>query len=710
VIELDWRRAFRWLAVFVALVWAGGISGGYHFDDSHSVEANLAVRSLSNIPTFWTDTRTSSFIPENRVYRPMVYTFYSFCWLIGGGKTWPFHLMKMLMHVLVCLGLFRIWARLWREPGWFPVKDLRLKIPLISHVFELTPDMAAFFLAAVFAIHPVMSECVDYISSTTSLQCAMFYVWAYYCWLRYRDSGRFQELLYALALYFLSVASKEEGITLPAMVFFTEIFLAKGAASARIAKGIRSAMPFGIEMLALGGWIYAMHPESGNESRGWVTPFQYFITQWRAYLWYMRLWFWPFDLNADSASIEFSKSLTDSLVIQAALGNLLLVAFAWFNRRRFPALLFGLVWYYVTISPASSVVVLAEAVNERRMYLSYIGFTGGTFVVLLFCAERFFDAATRPRFVGAIFSLCCLGLVVGAQERNRVWETDENLWQDTVEKNPTSGRALNNLGLVYMSRGDYEKTIGYLEKCEQYWPTYMYCSLNLGISRAGVAAKLEAEGKKDEAAKRWSEAEKSFDRAYQLNPKSVHVNFHLGKYFEERKQDYAKAAEFYQAAIDLTGGRYPDAEIRRAQCLTRLKRFDDAEAALGRALDVEPANQVALFQKAATSFEAGRRDDAIALYEKLLEMNPRHVQAWYNIGVAQLAKPDLPEARKAFEKTVEIDPRSQQGWYNLSFVSERLGDGKSALGAAHKLLEIDPGRAEFRKRTAELEKKYGQGG
>ena len=33
------------------------------------------------------------------MYRPLVYTFYSVCWLIGGGETWPFHIMKMVMQV-----------------------------------------------------------------------------------------------------------------------------------------------------------------------------------------------------------------------------------------------------------------------------------------------------------------------------------------------------------------------------------------------------------------------------------------------------------------------------------------------------------------------------------------------------------------------------------------------------------------------------------
>src|SRR6185437_15558196 len=130
------------------------------------------------------------------------------------------------------------------------------------------------------------------------------------------------------------------------------------------------------------------------------TPWTYFMTQWREYLWYMKLWFWPFHLNADDATTVFSATIMDPLAIQALIGNLLVILFVWAQRRRFPALFFGMLWFYITISPASSVVPLAEAMNEHQMYLSYVGFIGGTFVVLLWMAENFFSMDHREKKVG----------------------------------------------------------------------------------------------------------------------------------------------------------------------------------------------------------------------------------------------------------------------------------------------------------------------
>jgi tetratricopeptide (TPR) repeat protein len=708
---LPLKRVALWLGVIVFVVWIGGATGTFHFDDSHSVESNLAIRSLSNIPSFWTDPKTSSFIPENRVYRPLVYTFYAFCWQIGHGQTWPFHLMKMGFHLLVALALFAIWRRLWSEPGWFPTKGMKIKIPLFSQPFSITPETSAVFLALLFAIHPVCAECVDYISATTSLQCAMFYVWAFYSYLVYRDTGDVKKLGLSIFLYFCSVASKEEGITLPAMVFFVELFLdapAHKKGQSGFKRGVVACLPFAALMALLMGWIYVMHPTEGNESRGWTTPADYFMTQWRAYLWYMRLWFWPWDLNADVASIEFSHGITEPLVIQAAIGNLAIIAFSWFNRKKWPAMLFGLVWFYVTISPASSVIVLAEAINEHRMYLAYIGFVGGTFTVLLSLAEAAFAPERRPQRLGVIYVAIAACFVIGAQVRNSVWANDENLWADTVEKNPTSGRALNNLALVYLGRGEYEKTVDLLQKCEMYWNSYMYCPLNEGVALSGIGSRLNSEGKADDAKKSYDKAEQAYLRAYALDPRSVHANFHLGEFYKNVRKDCTKAVTFYKAAVENTGGRYPDADVRIADCMAESKNFSDARSSLQRAIAVDPSNESAMFELGKLELEAGNADGSIEAYRSLLRVYPRHLQAWYNLGVAELAKEDLQDARKAFETTVTLDPKSEQGWYNLSVVYEKEKNGKDAIDAIGKLVALYPAKGDYQSRLKELEKKFGK--
>jgi tetratricopeptide (TPR) repeat protein len=534
-----------WLGLLfsIACVYAPSLSVPFHFDDEHTIHMNESLHHLSGIPKIWTDLTTSSYLPDNRNYRPLKNTIDTICWSIGNGATWPFHVWKIFMHSVVCLCLFLIWRKLWKQPGWYPFSS--------SSKGEDAPDFLrseriALVLALVFAVHPAMTEVVTYISASSSLQCTMFYLLAYLSYFAWRDNRSSKYLVASLIAYGASCMSKEEGITFPAVVVLTELFLVPGSFSRKAKEAIRLSWPFWIAFGGLIAFMLHMVPETNAKSRGNVPPIEYFMTQWRAWLWYMRLWFWPWDLNADNVEFGFSSSITDPRVIQALIGNVILLGAAFLYRKKFPAFLFGLLWFYITISPASSVLPLAEPVNEHRMYLSYIGFTGGVTCVLVWLLYEALTPKLTERQSIALVSLLAIGAVIGTFNRIHVWQTVENLWTDTVAKNPSSGRAQNNLALIYMQRAEYPKALELLNRCEQVWPLYPYCPLNKGI--IGLATK-NAEL-----------AETSLMRALLLDRESPWVNFQLGKFFHDFKNNSEQAIVYYSKADALTGNRYLEAK------------------------------------------------------------------------------------------------------------------------------------------------------
>jgi tetratricopeptide (TPR) repeat protein len=536
--HFSWKYVWIGLLAAIACVYAPSLSVPFHFDDEHTIHMNESVHHLSGIPRIWTDITTSSYLPDNRNYRPLKSTIDTVCWTIGNGASWPFHLWKILMHSVVCLCLFLIWRRLFREPGWYPLTE--------NTPSYLRSERIALVLALIFAVHPAMTEIVTYISASSSLQCSMFYLLAYLGYLNWRDSRKPWFLTCTILAYAASCMSKEEGITFPAVIVLTEFFIAQGHWTRKVREAFRLSWPYWIEFAVLTAYMAHMLPESNARSRGNVPPIEYFMTQWRAWLWYMRLWFWPWDLNADNVEFGFSSAFSDPRVIQAFIGNALLMSGAFLYRKKFPALLFGLLWYYITISPASSVLPLAEPVNEHRMYLSYIGFTGGVICVLVWLLYDALTPRLSPRLSAALLALIILGATIGTLNRITVWQTPENLWTDTVAKNPSSGRAQNNLALIYMQRAEFAKAIEHLNLCEHYWPNYMYCSLNKGI--IGLATKNV------------DLAEKSLLRAISLDPESPWVNFQLGRLFYEIKHDPDRSISYFSKADALTGNRYLEAK------------------------------------------------------------------------------------------------------------------------------------------------------
>lgn len=550
-----------------ALVYSRSMMIPFHFDDSHAIESNVAMRSLSFLPKIWSDPTTSSIIPENQAYRPLTFTGYCIAWVLGGGSVFVFHVFKVLMHFGTALFLFLIWRELFRKKGWWPTQ----KIP---------PDVAAFIPALIFAVHPACVESAAYISATSSLQCSFFYVAAVYVFLKTRERQTIKSILTIVALFAASVMSKQEGITLPAVLFLTTFFLTEGGFDKRLKKSLIESAPYWLAALVLGFIVIQMEPDTNAKSRGNVAPMDYFMTQWRAYLWYMRIWFWPWDLNADNLVFGFSTSFwDDARVIQALIGNLALLSFAYWRRKDFPALLYGLLWYYITIAPASSVVPLAEPVNEHRMYLSYVGFAGGVFVVLAWLFLEALKPALSFRASKVVLGMIFMGLVIGTEVRITVWQNSRNLWEDTVEKNPESGRALNNLALIYMQSREYPKAIDMLSRCEQHWPSYLYCPLNKAVTYMAMHDVPNAET--------------NILRAYSLDTQSTYTNFFMGKFYEEMKSDHDKAISYFQKADSLSGDRNIEAKYNIGVIYVRTGRLTEAKGVLDQIQGLEPNGQFA---------------------------------------------------------------------------------------------------------------------
>src|SRR3954468_5329703 len=58
--------------VLFIVAYSNAWRSSFHFDDSHVVETNPAIRSLSGVPRYFVDARTFSSLPTNQTYRPIV--------------------------------------------------------------------------------------------------------------------------------------------------------------------------------------------------------------------------------------------------------------------------------------------------------------------------------------------------------------------------------------------------------------------------------------------------------------------------------------------------------------------------------------------------------------------------------------------------------------------------------------------------------------
>jgi hypothetical protein len=153
----------------VCAAYANSLDDGFHFDDFHTIVDNPAVRSLHNLPRFFSDATTFSVLPPNRTYRPVVSASLALDYALGGGyQPFWFHLSTLLWFLLL-VWLLSVFYRLLldrTEPG---------------------PENAwlALFAAAWFGLHPAMAETVDYVIQRGDLYCTLGCVAALLVYARY---------------------------------------------------------------------------------------------------------------------------------------------------------------------------------------------------------------------------------------------------------------------------------------------------------------------------------------------------------------------------------------------------------------------------------------------------------------------------------------------------------------------------------------------
>ena len=151
---------------------------------------------------------------------------------------------------------------------------------------------------------------------------------------------------------------------------------------------------------------------------------------------------------------------------------------------------FGLAWFAIGLLPTSSVIPLAEPLNEHRVFLPYIGLVLSAVWGVRLILER---RIRRTEALVATSLLILVALAIGTHARNRVWRTGESLWADVTEKSPGNGRAWMNYGAALMARGAYAKARECYERAAVFTPNYWALEINRAIVEDALGSPAIAE-------------------------------------------------------------------------------------------------------------------------------------------------------------------------------------------------------------------------
>ena len=125
----------------------------------------------------------------------------------------------------------------------------------------------------------------------------------------------------------------------------------------------------------------------------------------------------------------------------------------------------------------------------------------------------------------------------------------------------------------------------------------------------------------------------------------------------------------------------------------RMERYDEAELAYRRALEVDPTIASSWNRLGLIHGRSGRFAEAEDAYRRAIQVYPLDSRSWEALGVlfdTHFGRDQ--EAEQALRRAIELDPRSSLAWGALAHLLEKHGNRKNeALDASIRAAELHPG-------------------
>ncbi len=444
------RRIPPWIFPPLAALaaYANGLQGPFQFDDYNVIVMEPRVHSFAA----WMGNLAAGI-------RPLLKATYLLNWSISPNGPFSFHLFNLLLHAANAALVFFLARSLARR---------------YSPAAEEAAEPFALAVALIFALHPVQSEAVTYISGRSVSLAAFFYLAALLAYIN--GDGAEPGMRWRVAsfiLFLCAVAARETALTLPAALLLYET-LAPGRADWRaIIK--RQAAHWAIlgalaaVILSNKSYLYLLRYSFGIRSAA-----ENIFSQIHGVPHILSRLVLLNSLNIDP-DLRTVTGPSAATFVLAALPLALLIA-AVFAIRKNPLFGFGIFWFYLQMLPSNSVIPRNDIANERHLYLPLLGLCIAAGALAMQYRDRW-RQRRRAVIYGSALVLCLLAAFT--VRRNRAYASEIALWEDTVQKSPLKARPHNNLGYAYYMAGRRGDAAREYRAALRYDPSFLNARRNL---------------------------------------------------------------------------------------------------------------------------------------------------------------------------------------------------------------------------------------
>jgi protein O-mannosyl-transferase len=670
--------------------YSNSFQGVFFYDDASAIADNTTIYNLSD----WRAVLAPPNHGEPVSGRPLLNVSFALNYALGGTRVLGYHVVNVAIHILNAFLLFGIVRRtllgirdwgLWiREGGRWKAEGGGVDVQASCHLVTLSPchPLAAIWLAAaialVWALHPLQTEAVTYISQRAESLGAFFYLLTLYCVIRGAESSLSRpDLWYTAAVLacLLGMAAKEIMVTAPLVVLlYDRTFMAGSFAAA-----VRRRGWLYLALAATWGLLAYLVASAGLLGRAATVAtaktLTYAAHQPGVILYYLRLCFWPHPLTIHYAW-PGEPTVAEVLIPAIPLAVLTLVTLGGLWRRSWWGLLGA--WIFLILAPTSSIIVLQQVAFEHRMYLPLAA------VVTLVVVGGY--VACRAVGHGAVViaailvTAACIVLGVATYERNSIYHSVASIWQDVVDHNLNDAEAYNNLGAALAKEGKIDEANKCYRRSLEIEPNYAWALANLG----------------DNLCQKWQLDESLCycQKAVESDPTYPMAHWALGNVLF-RKGKIAEAEKCYRQALALNP-RYADAYSNLGCALETQGKLAEALANFQAALELNPHQPDTHENLGRICYRQAKVAEAYMHWREVLAARPKHASILVQMALSLATNPDASlrngaEAVRLANHAVQVTGGREPLAYDaLAAAYAETGQFNEAVRAAQQALELSP--------------------
>ncbi|PYK19225.1 MAG: hypothetical protein DME56_10850 [Verrucomicrobia bacterium] len=585
--------ALSWL-VFGQTLWHDFVN----YDDPRYVYENTNITeglSISGIVWAFTHIHSMNWHPLTTISHMLD------CQLYGLKAGWH-HCTNVLLHsiavMLLFVGLLQMTGAFWRSA----------------------------FVAAVFAIHPLRVESVAWIAERKDVLSGVFFMLtllAYLYYVRLPRTGRYLMVVFVFAC---GLMSKPMLVTLPFVLLLLDYWpldRIRGQVSKRVLEKIPLIALSAVSSIAT---LVAQKGAVGyTEELPVLERFNNAVLSYVLYIWQM--------LSPVNLAVFYPHPENRLPLWQISSSFLLLIcvtAVAIALRKKRPYLITGWLWYLGTLVPVIGLVQVGwQGRADRYTYLPQIGL----YIAVTWALTDLTTSWRHRRTILSAAALLTIGLLSwGAWVQTSYWRDSETLFKHALAVTTNNDVAENNLGIVFLQKGQLDEAISLLKSAVDLRPDNSPAHENLAkalLQKGQVAdalvhyrkllelqpdnmevhnivgTVLVQQGQIREGVEEWQKVlEIQPDNGNALN----NLGWVLATAPEDSLRDGSRAVQLAQQAVRISGGRIPIVFRTLAAAYAENQQFPQA---------IETAQQgLELANKQGNFALAAELQGSIALYQE----------------------------------------------------------------------------------------------